>query len=118
MQSYSYYSRTLLIEFLQRTIFFKIWKSLNKNYYWYFLLNNRNKLFITYNSQNWLSEAFIKFENRAKNDFLIHSMRITNNYHLEYFANLIDKALEEKSLKRWFLKINNNFDNLDFNLDL
>lgn len=118
MQSYSYYSRTLLIEFLQRTIFFKIWKSINKLYYWYFLLIDRNKLFIIYNSSNWTTQALIKYENRNKKDLLIHNMRITNNYHLEYFCNLIDKTLEEKNLKRWFFKINKNNDKLDFSLDI
>lgn len=116
MQSYQYYSRTLLIEFLQRTIFFYIWKMLNKSYYGYFMLVNKNRLFISYNSSNWVLEWYIKYEDRNRKDCLLKSMRVTNNAHLESFANLIDKSIQDKNLKRGFLKIEKS-DELDLSLD-
>jgi len=117
MQTYSYYSRMLLIEYLQKTIFFKIWKTLNKGYYSYFILNNKNRLFITYNTNNWILKWYVKYENRYKLDFLIYSMVVKNNFHLESFVNYIDKYLEEHNLKKWFSKID-IFEKLDFDLNI
>jgi len=43
-------------------------------------------------------------------------MRVTNNAHLESFANLIDKSIQDKNLKRGFLKVEKS-DELDLSLD-
>lgn len=117
MQTYSYYSRTLLIEFLQRTIFFKIWKSLNKNYFWYFSLVNKNRLFISYNSYSGVIKWYLKYENRAFKDSLLCSSRIYNNSDLESFVNCIDKSIEERNMKRWYLKVKDS-DKFDLSLDI
>ena len=116
MQTYSYYSRILLIEYLQKTIFFKKGKSLNNNYYAYFMLNNKDRLFIIYNKNNFISKAYIKFENTNNKDYCINSSKINNNIDLENFVNNIDKYLKSKNLKKWFF--NNDFDNLDLSINL
>ena len=113
MHSFNEYSRTLLIEFLQKTILLNLGKFKQKQIYWYFPLTNKNKLFILFDCERWLLFSFIKYEDRDKKDLLIANIKVINNNSIENFTNITDKFLDDKKFKKWSSKIL-NFWKLDF----
>jgi len=117
MQTYSYYSRNLLIEFLQKTIYFNFWKSLNNNFYWYFTLINKNRILIQYNKNKNKLYSYLKYEDKNKKNKLIYSTYFKNDHSITTFVNKIDDFLEKNNL------LKNNFrildeDNFNFSLNL
>ena len=88
MHSFNDYSRTLLIEFLQKTILLNFGKFKQKQIYWYFPLTNKNKLFILFDCQKWLLFWFVKYEDRNKKDLLITNIKILDNNSIEIFMSI------------------------------
>ena len=101
MQTYSYFSRNLLVEQLQKVLLTKRIKPINWNYYLYFALPGQNRLFILVNSTNYYLEAYIKYEDRNRKDIKIVSKHIKNLVHIDSLSRFIDKKIE-------WLNLNNN----------
>lgn len=101
MQTYSYFSRNLLVEQLQKVLLTKRLKPINWYYYLYFTLPGQNRLFILINWTNYYLEAYIKYEDRNRKDIKIVSKYIKNLVHIESLSKFIDRKIET-------LNLNNN----------
>jgi len=99
MQTFSYFSRNLLLEQIQRVIFTKRVKPLNWKYYLYFTLPRQNRLLVVINSYNLYSECFIKYEDRRLKDVQIFKWHIKNSTHIENLTNIVDEKIENLNLK-------------------
>lgn len=101
MQTYSYFSRNLLVEQLQKVLLTKRIKPINWHYYLYFTLPGQNRLFILINWANYYLESYIKYEDRNRKDIKIVSKYIKNLVHIDALSRYIDKRIES-------LNLNNN----------
>jgi len=99
MQTFSYYSRNLLVEQVQKAIFTTRIKPINWHYYFYFKLSFDNRLFIDINLYNLYTEWSIKYENRSMKDILIFKWIIKNSIHINNLSNIVDKKIETLNYK-------------------
>jgi len=111
MQTFSYYSRNLLVEQVQKVIFTNKTKPIGWFYYLNFTLPWYNRVSIVINSINLYTECFIKYENRGQKNVSIFKGHIKNSLHIEHLSRIIDKQVDELNLKHG---VNLNSDFWDF----
>lgn len=108
MQTFSYYSRNLLVEQIQKVIFTNKVKTIGWFYYLNFTLPWYNRISISINSITLYTECFIKYENRNQKDISIFKGHIKNSIHIEHLSRMIDKKVDDLNLKHGVI-INNDF---------
>lgn len=108
MQTFSYYSRNLLVEQIQKVIFTNKIKTIGWFYYLNFTLPWYNRISISINSITLYTECFIKYENRNQKDVSIFKGHIKNSIHIEHLSRMIDKKVDDLNLKHGVI-INNDF---------
>jgi len=117
MQTFSYYSRNLLIEQIQKAVFTNIMKTINWYYYIYFKLSFENRLLVQINSKNLYTECYIKYEDRNSKDIMIFKWILKNIIHINNLSNIVDRKIEILNSKNNILINYNNFDFWDYNDD-